>query len=81
MTRESKHYDGPFNNNETAITQLAARNLAVLKARQERMAASNRALKRLLVGLVIFTAVAVAGTYLFKTQQACELTGSSYCKD
>lgn len=82
MTRkELRNREGMFSNNETAITQLAARNLAVLKARQERMAASNRALKRLLVGLVIFTAVAVAGTYLFKTQQACEATNSTYCKD
>lgn len=82
MTRkELRNREGMFSNNETPFTQLAARNLEILKAREAKRMASNKALKRLLVGLVIFTGLAVAGTYLFQSQQACEATNSSYCKD
>lgn len=72
MTRQDLRQNGAFSNVVTPFNQTAARNHEVLRKREERRKANVIALKRLVVGSIIFMLVAIAGTYLYQSQKMCE---------
>lgn len=73
MNRQDlRHPGASYNNHETAMNKMAARNLEVLAARKARQDASNRTFKRLLLGILVVGLFGAACSFLYTQQAQCE---------